>query len=171
MSNLLICISSNARVSGWWGSSEAEVAVRELLDFCVVSVWLFKLPQPAAIRLQSPNCISSNVVTRQKIRMCRQGLGAKGVLVGVIACGITPFFPSCIASLIPRLEKTTGQLSASIGWNRKVDSSQVREESFPRLQRAGDTAWTLSRERRVAVPLLLLSLLYSPSLVHLNTVP
>ena len=93
---------------------EAKVAVKELLNFCVVSVWLFELPQPAAIRLQLPNCISSNVGTRQRIGMCSQGLGAERVLVCVIACGIMPLFPSCIASLIPGLEKTTGQLSVSI---------------------------------------------------------
>lgn len=46
--------------------------------------------------------------------MCSQGVGAEAVLVGVIACGITPLFPACIASLIPRLEKTTGQLSVSV---------------------------------------------------------
>jgi len=90
---------------------EAKVAVREFLNFCVVSVWLFELPQLAAIRLQLPNSISSHVGTRQRIGMCSQELGAEGVLVGVIGCGITPLFPSCIASLILRLEKTTGQLS------------------------------------------------------------
>lgn len=81
----------------------------------MVGVWLIELPQLAAIRLQLPNCISSNVVgTRQRRGMCSQGLGAEAVLVGVIACGITPLFPSSIASLILRLEKTTGQFSVSV---------------------------------------------------------
>lgn len=89
--------------------------LRQGITFCVVSVWLFELPQLAAIRLQLPNCISSNVVgTRQRRGIFSQGLGAETVLVGVIACGITPLVPSCIASLILRLEKTTGQLSVSV---------------------------------------------------------
>jgi len=69
---------------------EAEVTATELLNFCVVIIWLLEQPQLSAVRLQLPSYMSSNAEE-----------------LGVIGCGIESLFPSCVAALIAELEKTT----------------------------------------------------------------